>query len=151
MTDFANFRRLAETSFPTLNVGTCIHAHNNAQSSSTELYRLRLSGPGIGGKVLTVERETATAAVAEAARAVGKARRDAAEQAAPPVAEPEANAAVVYATPRQKEEIIRLLNHPKITRPEKTKGLLGINRYTEARADELLERLKQAIADREAA
>ncbi|MEJ7662498.1 MAG: hypothetical protein WKG07_24500 [Hymenobacter sp.] len=39
-----------------------------------------------------------------------------------------------YATASQKEEIIRLLNHPVITRPEKTKMLLNINRLDEERA-----------------
>ena len=63
----------------------------------------------------------------------------AAEQAAP----------VVYATASQKEEIIRLLNHPVITRPEKTKMLLNINRLDEERAVQAIAKLRKAIDDRE--
>ena len=62
------------------------------------------------------------------------------------VAEPAAAAPVVYATASQKEEIIRLLNHPVITRQEKTKMLLNINRLTEDAAAALLEMLPQARA-----
>ncbi len=51
----------------------------------------------------------------------------------------EAHAApVVYATGEQKEEIIRLLNHPAVSRPRKTKELVGINRLTEAQAVALI-------------
>ena len=63
----------------------------------------------------------------------------AAEQAAP----------VQYATASQKEEIIRLLNHPVITRPEKTKMLLNINRLDEERAIQAIAKLRKAIDDRE--
>jgi len=56
---------------------------------------------------------------------------------------------VQYATGSQKEEIIRLLNHPVITRPEKTKGLLNINRLDEERAVAAIAKLRQAIDDRE--
>jgi len=63
----------------------------------------------------------------------------AAEQAAP----------VQYATASQKEEIIRLLNHPVITRPEKTKMLLNINRLDEERAVQAIAKLRKAIDDRE--
>jgi hypothetical protein len=63
----------------------------------------------------------------------------AAEQAAP----------VQYATAAQKEEIIRLLNHPVITRPEKTKMLLNINRLDEERAVQAIAKLRKAIDDRE--
>ncbi|AIZ63548.1 hypothetical protein PK28_07320 [Hymenobacter sp. DG25B] len=64
-----------------------------------------------------------------------------------PVAEPAP--AVAYATAAQKEEIIRLLNHPVITRQEKTKMLLNINRLDEERAVQAIAKLKKAIEDRE--
>ncbi|MBX0290472.1 hypothetical protein K3G63_08485 [Hymenobacter sp. HSC-4F20] len=66
-------------------------------------------------------------------------------------AEPAAAEAPVttYATASQKEEIIRLLNHPVITRPEKTKMLLNINRLDEERATQAIAKLKKAIDDRE--
>ena len=67
---------------------------------------------------------------------------------APAVAEPAAPA-VQYATASQKEEIIRLLNHPVITRPEKTKMLLNINRLDEERAIQSIAKLRKAIDDRE--
>ena len=57
--------------------------------------------------------------------------------------------AVAYATASQKEEIIRLLNHPVITRPEKTKMLLNINRLDDERATQAVAKLKKAIEDRE--
>ncbi|MCB2408083.1 hypothetical protein [Hymenobacter lucidus] len=57
--------------------------------------------------------------------------------------------AVAYATASQKEEIIRLLNHPVITRQEKTKMLLNINRLDEERANSAIAKLKKAIDDRE--
>jgi hypothetical protein len=57
--------------------------------------------------------------------------------------------AVQYATASQKEEIIRLLNHPVITRPEKTKMLLNINRLDEERALQAIAKLRKAIDDRE--
>ena len=60
-----------------------------------------------------------------------------------------ATAPVQYATASQKEEIIRLLNHPVITRPEKTKMLLNINRLDEERALQSIAKLRKAIDDRE--
>ena len=57
--------------------------------------------------------------------------------------------AVAYASAAQKEEIIRLLNHPVITRPEKTKMLLNINRLDDERATQAIAKLKKAIEDRE--
>jgi hypothetical protein len=73
--------------------------------------------------------------------------------AAPAPAEaptPAAEAAPVqYATASQKEEIIRLLNHPLITRQEKTKMLLNINRLDEERATQAIAKLRKAIEDRE--
>ncbi|MBF9224075.1 hypothetical protein [Hymenobacter ruricola] len=71
------------------------------------------------------------------------------EPAAPAVAAEAAVAPVQYATAAQKEEIIRLLNHPVITRPEKTKMLLNINRLDEERAVQAIAKLRKAIDDRE--
>jgi hypothetical protein len=58
-------------------------------------------------------------------------------------------AGVRYASAKQKEEIIRLLNSPVITRQEKTKMLLNINRFDEERAAQAIEKLKKVIEDRE--
>jgi hypothetical protein len=58
-------------------------------------------------------------------------------------------APVQYATAAQKEEIIRLLNHPLITRQEKSKMLLNINRLDEERATAAITKLRKAIEDRE--
>ena len=55
---------------------------------------------------------------------------------------------VQYATGAQKEEIIRLLNHGLITRPEKTKMLLNINRLAFDRAAVAITKLQQTIVDR---
>jgi hypothetical protein len=57
--------------------------------------------------------------------------------------------AIKYATAKQKEEIIRLLNNPVITRQEKTKMLLNINKLDEERATQSIEKLKKAIEERE--
>jgi len=62
---------------------------------------------------------------------------------------PAAPAPVQYATAAQKEEIIRLLNHPVITRQEKTKMLLNINRLDEERAIQAIAKLGNAIDERE--
>ncbi|GAB3638320.1 hypothetical protein GCM10027422_39100 [Hymenobacter arcticus] len=66
-----------------------------------------------------------------------------------PAAEAAPAASVQYATASQKEEIIRLLNHPLITRQEKTKMLLNINRLDEERATQAIAKLRKAIEDRE--
>src|SRR5690606_36115593 len=63
-------------------------------------------------------------------------------------AEPAA-ASVKYASAKQKEEIIRLLNNPVITRQEKTKMLLNINRLDEERASQAIDKLKKVIEERE--
>ncbi|WP_236705077.1 hypothetical protein [Hymenobacter sp. AT01-02] len=68
---------------------------------------------------------------------------------AEPVAVVAESPAPSYASASQKEEIIRLLNHPVITRPEKTKMLLNINRLDEERATQAIAKLKKAIDDRE--
>jgi hypothetical protein len=74
----------------------------------------------------------------------------AAEPAPAEVPAPAAEVAPVqYATAAQKEEIIRLLNHPLITRQEKTKMLLNINRLDEERATQAIAKLRKAIEDRE--
>ncbi|MBD2715351.1 hypothetical protein KBK19_09915 [Microvirga sp. STR05] len=80
------------------------------------------------------------AEVAATAEAPAAMKAVAAEPAAP---------AVAYASAAQKEEIIRLLNHPVITRPEKTKMLLNINRLDDERATQAIAKLKKAIEDRE--
>lgn len=56
---------------------------------------------------------------------------------------------VKHATAKQKEEIIRLLNNPVITRQEKTKMLLNINKLDEERAKQSIQKLKKVIDDRE--
>ena len=66
-----------------------------------------------------------------------------------PAVEAAPAAPVQYATASQKEEIIRLLNHPLITRQEKTKMLLNINRLDEERATQAIAKLRKAIEDRE--
>ncbi|TLM88405.1 hypothetical protein [Hymenobacter jeollabukensis] len=73
------------------------------------------------------------------------------EQPTPAVAEPLAPAASnpAYATAQQKEEIIRLLNHPVVTRQEKTKMLLNINKLDQERATQAIANLKKTIDDRE--
>lgn len=65
------------------------------------------------------------------------------------VANPEEN--VKYASAKQKEEIIGLLNNPVITRQEKTKMLLAINRLDEERAAQAIEKLKKTVEEREGA
>ncbi len=54
-----------------------------------------------------------------------------------------------YASAKQKEEIIRLLNNPVITRAEKTKMLLNINKLDDQRAQQSIDKLRQAIQERE--
>ncbi|WP_286130695.1 hypothetical protein [Solirubrum puertoriconensis] len=54
-----------------------------------------------------------------------------------------------YATAQQKEEIIRLLNHPVITRQEKTKMLLNINKLDQERATQAIANLRKTIDERE--
>ena len=60
----------------------------------------------------------------------------------------EAETPVQYATATQKEEIIQLLNHPVITREEKTKMLLGINRLDEERAGKAIAKLTSTVTSR---
>jgi len=72
-----------------------------------------------------------------------------AEQPQPVVAEAPINNSVKYASAKQKEEIIRLLNNPVITRQEKTKMLLNINKLDEERAVQAIAKLKKVIEERE--
>jgi hypothetical protein len=65
----------------------------------------------------------------------------------PPVAEAAAQS-IKYASAKQKEEIIRLLNNPMITRPEKTKMLLNINKLDEERAAQVIAKLGKVIEER---
>ena len=71
-----------------------------------------------------------------------------AQPAAAPV-ETLVNNAVKYASAKQKEEIIRLLNNPVITRQEKTKMLLNINKLDEERATQAIAKLRKVIEERE--
>jgi hypothetical protein len=59
-----------------------------------------------------------------------------------------AEASIKYASAKQKEEIIRLLNHPVITRQEKTKMLLNINKLDEERAVQVIAKLGKVIEER---
>jgi hypothetical protein len=59
------------------------------------------------------------------------------------------SAPVNYATNAQKDEINRLCRVPVITVPEKTTLLLHINRLDEARAQDAITKLTQAIEERE--
>jgi len=97
--------------------------------------------PTVAQPAMTAVPTASAAPVAAAAPAPMKAVP--AEAAAPEVSAP------AYATASQKEEIIRLLNHPVISRPEKTKMLLNINRLDEERATQAIAKLKKAIDDRE--
>jgi hypothetical protein len=72
-----------------------------------------------------------------------------AETISPVAAEAPVANAVKYASAKQKEEIIRLLNNPVITRQEKTKMLLNINKLDEERATQAIAKLKKVIEDRE--
>ena len=53
---------------------------------------------------------------------------------------------LTYATAQQKEEVIRLLNHPAITRRHKTRVLLGINCLKMAEARDLIATLTTYVA-----
>ncbi|WBA42325.1 hypothetical protein [Hymenobacter canadensis] len=85
----------------------------------------------------------ASAPVSVAAEAPAPMKAVAADAPAAEVSAP------AYASASQKEEIIRLLNHPVISRPEKTKMLLNINRLDEERATQAIAKLRKAIEDRE--
>jgi glucokinase len=61
--------------------------------------------------------------------------------------EPE-TAPITYATGPQKEEIIRLANRHEITRPEKTRVLLDLNRYDHAAATTIIGNLWAKILSR---
>jgi hypothetical protein len=60
-----------------------------------------------------------------------------------------ANVAFTVATDEQREAINRLLNHPLITRKEKTYLLIGINKLDTERARQAIIKLRGAIEDRE--
>jgi hypothetical protein len=68
---------------------------------------------------------------------------------AQPLVAPAEPTAIKYASAKQKEEIIRLLNNPVITRPEKTKMLLNINKLDEERAQQVIAKLVKVIEERE--
>lgn len=82
---------------------------------------------------------------------VKQAAAPAQQAAAAPTGEPAGNTpaqVVKYATAHQKEEIIRLLNNPMITRDEKTKMLLNVNKLDEERASQVIAKLGKVIDDR---
>lgn len=81
--------------------------------------------------------------------AVPSAPANPALKALPEEQEEVAAPAIKYATAKQKEEIIRLLNNAVITRQEKTKMLLNINNLDEERARQSIDKLKKAIEERE--
>jgi len=56
---------------------------------------------------------------------------------------------IKYASAKQKEEIMRLLNNPCIERGEKTKMLLNINKISEEKAAQVIVKLKTVIEERE--
>ncbi|MDO7854431.1 hypothetical protein [Hymenobacter convexus] len=62
------------------------------------------------------------------------------------LADREEKAATAYASRQQREEIIRLLNNPLITRRHKTRVLLGINRYQADEARAIIANLTAYIA-----
>jgi hypothetical protein len=100
--------------------------------------------------VTKAEKAPKVAAVAAPAAEVTMKASPVAEVKAPevaPVVEAEAN--MKYATAKQKEEIIRLLNNVVITRQEKTKMLLNINKLDEERAAQSIQKLRKVIEERE--
>jgi len=111
------------------------------QGNVTEQKTEQVTKPATQTK--TMKAVPADAVMAEVAPAPAKAETAAAPA---PVAE---EATVKYATAKQKEEIIRLLNNPVITRQEKTKMLLNINKLDEERAKQSIVKLKKVIEDRE--
>ncbi|KAA9338933.1 hypothetical protein F0P94_09080 [Adhaeribacter soli] len=92
--------------------------------------------------------ETPAAAVTMTASPAAPAEAAAATTTAAPITEGEAPN-VKYATAKQKEEIIRLLNNVVITRQEKTKMLLNINKLDEERAAQSIQKLRKVIEERE--
>lgn len=70
-----------------------------------------------------------------------------ADDVAPAAAKPAVE--VAYITQEQKKEILSLLTHPLITREEKTKTMLNLNRLDEERATQHILKLGKAIEDRE--
>lgn len=74
-----------------------------------------------------------------------------ADQAAADVANASANAAPKgpLMTQKQREEIIRLCNHPLIERPEKTRVNMRINTYDEDKAAQVIRELRSRIDKRE--
>jgi len=97
----------------------------------------------------TQEVKPGLAVAPEAAPVAVAAEAPAPMKAVPAEPAPVETPVVAYATASQKEEIIRLLNHPVITRQEKTKMLLNINRLDEERATQAIAKLRKAIDDRE--
>jgi hypothetical protein len=95
-------------------------------------------------------RVTATAKEAPKAQPLEQEPQAQPAETAQPVAEAAETQSIKYASAKQKEEIIRLLNNPVITRPEKTKMLLNINKLDEERAVQVIAKLGKVIQEREA-
>jgi len=93
--------------------------------------------------------QAAKPAVPTEKKATMKAAAAAKEEPVPAEAETESTQSVRYASAKQKEEIIQLLNNPVITRQEKTKMLLNINRFDEERAAQAIDKLRKVIEERE--
>jgi hypothetical protein len=98
------------------------------------------------GNTPDVKAAQAAAPVSKPAlKAVPSDPKESGKESGPEISE----APVKFASARQKEEIIRLLNNPVITRQEKTKMLLNINKLDEERARQSIAKLKKVIDDRE--
>jgi len=91
--------------------------------------------------------KVAATAPVEVTMKASSADKETAPKTEAPVVEAEAN--IKYATAKQKEEIIRLLNNVVITRQEKTKMLLNINKLDEERAAQSIQKLRKVIEERE--
>lgn len=102
-------------------------------------------------KVATAAAPTRVAAPAKEAAKATPVVEEAPQAYPAETAQSEAEAqSIKYASAKQKEEIIRLLNNPVITRPEKTKMLLNINKLDEERANQVIAKLGKVIQEREA-
>ena len=95
---------------------------------------------GFYPKLVASQKMTQEAADSEIARMEAAAQHFEALAGKPPVQ---------YATAAQKEEIVRLYNHPLITRGEKTKIITGMLRLDNEQASRHIAKLRKAIEDRE--
>lgn len=150
------FTREAEKLRAALKMKTIQVGFTGIPLATTTRLAYTVTGYDEENKLLAVTRDDAADALADVARE--NARRFGLRRKEVPKAlqSDEAKAVLAgqsipmqYATREQKEEIIRLLNHPVITRPEKTSMLLSINRMDEERAIQAIAKLRKAIDDRE--